>query len=835
MRSCSCCCARRCSPSDPMKASRVITRGKHRRLAQEKDATSARLRFAGLFLCALMVIAGAGLGVFYAVFSQTFPSLTRFQTYFAERPEPTRFYARDGETLLFTLAYENNSGRDLALCESDGEGCLPRKLIEAVKLSREDRVRKGAAVGFAEEMVREVYAGEITSSRHPDLLARLLTAQIRRQYSADELTVLYLNHAWFGQMAFGPDAAAKLYLDKSGDQLTDAECVLFSAIVETPALNPIDSHGAVRDAYLKQLRLLHEHGLFSEEESEALGRANFTIFEPPAYAGGSEPDLITRKALDAVIAAYGRERVERGGLTVITSEDAELQAYIVCAVSGGDEEECPLSSAFSESERNSTADTLHGSAVSAALIDVVSGQLLAAVESAGGTFSDSERAYPVGTSMNYFAALTAFANGSAPSQLLWDLEGTEDEPARGPIRLRDAAVNDCQRCLTTLMGTYGSAAVQNEAALFGLTNSHGTPKNGILNEGGHYTAEEFAFALTPFASLGTQTGTGSSILHPISVSSVRFSDGTTDEPQPRTSRAILSEGLAYLVHHVFSQDTMSMNLSERPAAVKIGKTAVDDSRWVSGYTPTTAAAVRIGETETVSAFTVDENRVETAAKIFWRSVMEFAERGKPVSGWQSPDDISRVRVCLPSGKLPTEACQNTVTEVFLKGAEPWEYDDFYTEVTVNKENGLLATRFTPVSDRETKVFLTLPENARAWAEENGIESVPTDYDPIPALTSAGSVLIETPSSFALLTDGDALNVTVELNLPQSAASWEVTVGDGMFPERWTKVCEGGGLDNGRWRLCEVADLEPGLHVLRVSFILPDSRYESAETYFIIEQ
>lgn len=118
-----------------MKASRVITRGKHRRLAQEKDASSARLRFAGLFLCALMVIAGAGLGVFYAVFSQTFPSLTRFQTYFAERPEPTRFYARDGETLLFTLAYENNSGRDLALCESDGEGCLPRKLIEAVKLS----------------------------------------------------------------------------------------------------------------------------------------------------------------------------------------------------------------------------------------------------------------------------------------------------------------------------------------------------------------------------------------------------------------------------------------------------------------------------------------------------------------------------------------------------------------------------------------------------------------------------------------------------------------------------------------------------------------------------
>lgn len=815
-----------------MKPSRVIIRGKHRRLAQEKDASSARLRFAGLFLCALIVIAGAALGVFYAVFSQTFPSLTRFQAYFEERPEPTRFYARDAETLLFTLAYENDSGKALAICESDGEGCLPRKLIEAVSLTRNDRVRKGAAVGFAEEMVREAYAEDVASSRHPELLVRLLAAQIRRQYSADELTALYLNHAWFGQMAFGPDAAAKLYLDKSGDQLTDAECVLFSAIVDTPALNPIDSNGAVRDAYLKQLRLLHEYGLFTEEETEALGRANFVIFEPPAYEGGSEPDLITRKALDAVIAAYGRERVERGGLTVITTEDAELQSYIVCAVSGGDEEECPLSSAFDQAELTAASDALHSSQVSAAVIDVASGQLLAAVESAGGAISASEQAYPVGTSMNYFAALTAFANGSAPSSLLWDLEGTEEEPARGPIQLRDAAVNDCQRCLTTLTGTYGSSAVQNEAALFGLTNSHGTPKNGILTEGGHYTAEEFAFALTPFAALGTQTGTGTAVIRPISVSLVRFSDGTTDAPQPQTSRAILTEGLAYLVHHVFSQDTMSMNLSDRPAAVKIGVVTGDDSRWVSGYTPTTAAAVRIGETETVSAFTTDENRVETAAKVFWRSVMEFADRGKPVSGWQSPDDISRVRVCLPSGKLPTEACQNTVTEVFLKGAEPWEYDDFYTEVTVNKENGLLATRFTPVSDRETKVFLTLPENARDWAEENGIESVPTEYDPIPAETSDGTVLIETPAAFDTVLSGETLNVTVDLNLPQSAESWEVTIGDGMFPEHWMKVCEGGALDNGRWRLCEIEELEPGLHVLRVSFILPDSRYESAETYFI---
>ena len=304
-----------------MKASRYIIFRKHR----ESDAAAGRplsvLKLIGLTALVLAMTAFVAAGIRYALFTQDLPSLKRFQSYYEAHPEPTRFYARNGETLLFTLAYENFEHRDLAICDEDGEGCFPHTFLESARITREINIRQGNAVPTAEEMVRKVYAEEIEASRDPELLVRILSRQVRSIFGEEQLLTWYYNNAWFGQMAFGLDAAARLYLDKAGSDLTDAECVLMSAIINAPMLNPIDSRGALRDSYLSQLSQLQQAALFTDDEAELLSRNNFIIFEPPQYIGGSEPDIITRKALDTILNRYGREQVERGGLKVITSED----------------------------------------------------------------------------------------------------------------------------------------------------------------------------------------------------------------------------------------------------------------------------------------------------------------------------------------------------------------------------------------------------------------------------------------------------------------------------------------------------------------------------------
>ena len=835
-----------------MKSSRYIIIHRHREAAQRGSLPLSVLTALGLTVLALILIGLTGLTLGYAVFTQSLPSLDLFKLVYANKPEATRFYARDGETLLFTLAYDDFAPRDLYLCDDDGEGCLPHKFLEAARLTREAAVSRGESRPMAEEMVRMVYADYIRESRYPDLAARLLTAQIRKTYGDVQITEWFCNSAWFGQMAFGLDAAARLYLDKSGDSLSDAECVLMSAVINAPMLNPIDSKGALRDFYLNQLATLHQAGLFSDEEAEELARSNFIIFEPPRFANGTEPDIITRKALDAAMLLYGREQVERGGLKIITSEDVPLQAYLRCVTSTENEAEntaCPLSSDYTDEERRAAAEALRTAPASIAVLDVKSGEILAELEARlddghQRTYAPALQAYPIGSSMNYFAALTAFSGGSAPSTLLWDLKNNYNlsaeeagaEVFHGPVQLRDALRNAYQRPLTAHLQRFGSGSVQRTAALFGLSNSHMLTDSEALTQGSSCSAETLAYAMIPFATLGDQTGTNSSgSMHPVTILRIEHDDGTVDDPQAGTRKSLIAENLAYLVHDVFAQEAGGVRLSDRPAAVNIGTVNGENSRWISGYSTELSCALRLSDPRTLSAFVTDTDQVEAASGILWHSVMEFAHRSRPVSGWDVPAGISQVRICLPSGKLPTAACRETMTDVFLQGNEPYEYDEFYVEVPINRENRMLATRLTPPENVVSEIFLELPDSAAEWAAENGIERVPTAYDPIHNEKKSGGVRIESPADFQSFEKDEKVEIIVRLSLSQRPESMQVTLGSGMFPEQWKEVCSGGSLENGQWLLCtlDAASLDPGLYALRAAFILPDHVLRTGETYFTI--
>ena len=837
-----------------MKPSGSIIIRKHRKAAERGSRLILFLKGFGLTSLALFLIIITGAGLAFAVFSQSLPSLEPFHSYYENKPGPTRFYARDGETLLFTLAYKDFTSGDLAVCETDGEGCFPHTFLEASRITRRKNNR-GEAGTITEEMVRNIYAKSIENSRWPDLTIRLLSRQVLQTYGEKQITEWYYNNAWFGQMAFGLDAAARLYLDKSGDSLNDAECVLMSAVINAPMLNPIDSKGALRDFYLNQLAVLHQAGLFTDEETESLSHSNFIIFEPPRYADEAEPDIITGKALDAAMLIYGREQVERGGMKIVTSEDFSLQTYLNCVTSTDNEAEntaCPLSSDYSDEERRTAAEALRTAPASIAILDVKTGQILAELEAQADNdnrryYGSSLQSYPIGNSINYFAALTAFSGGSSPSTLLWDLKnvysnsntenGTETEPYHGPVMLREALTGDYQRPLAAHLQRFGSGAVQRNAALFGLSDSHLLTDDEVLRLGGNYSAETMAFALIPFANSGYQSGSSSGgAIRPVSILRVDWENGGEEIPQPQIQKSLIADNLAYLVHNVFTRSSGSFSLPDRPSAVKIGTAEGEKGMWISGYTTELSAAMRLAESNIISAFVTDDKLMENTAEILWHSLMETAHRDRPVSGWNVPDGISQVRICLPSGKLPTASCRETMTDVFLQGNEPYEYDDYYVTVPINRENRMLATRHTPPENVINEIFLNLPSEADEWAAENGIEQVPTAYDPIRDETRSGAIQIESPTAFQPFDRNSKVDIIVRLSLKEQPETMQVSIGAGMYPAQWQEVCSGGSLENGQWLLCSLntKSFEPGLYVLRTAFTLPDQKYREAETYFEIE-
>ena len=176
-----------------------------------------------------------------------------------------------------------------------------------------------------------------------------------------------------------------------------------------------------------------------------------------------------------------------------------------------------------------------------------------------------------------------------------------------------------------------------------------------------------------------------------------------------------------------------------------------------------------------------------------------------------------------------------MTEVFLSGNEPYEYDEYYVEVPVNRNNRMLATRFTDPEDVEKLIFLNYPAEASAWAAKAGIESMPTEYDPIRDSEQQAGIQITSPASFQSYAVSESIDVIVRLDLPEAPESFQVSVGQGMYPESWQEMCRGAALENGRWLLCSLDGdaLTPGLHALRAAFISADNKYQSAETYFEI--
>ena len=64
----------------------------------------------------------------------------------------------------------------------------------------------------------------------------ILAAEISRTYEKNEILELYLNEIYFGNLAYGIEAAAQTYFDKSAANLTLAEATLLAGLPQAPAL-----------------------------------------------------------------------------------------------------------------------------------------------------------------------------------------------------------------------------------------------------------------------------------------------------------------------------------------------------------------------------------------------------------------------------------------------------------------------------------------------------------------------------------------------------------------------------------------------------------------------
>jgi membrane peptidoglycan carboxypeptidase len=847
---------------DPMKSrlqTLLIVKDRKKRRKQKSVKTRRSLRQVSLISLIVLLIVVASIpvitGYYYTQLTTDLPSSEWIPAYLD--PEngillsPTVLMDKSNEIEIYRLEEAGIQRRYLPLDPNRPEFISPYVVQLSVAVYQPDFwsspgynrniLSTDTERTIAETLVEKLLLWDEPMNLNRILRMRLLAAQITNKYGRAQVLEWYLNSSGYGHHTIGVDSAARLYLNKNASELNLAEAALLVSTSLTPALNPMDAPQAALENQVNLLKQLNEEGFISDEDYNTAKKSELEIVSAVAnqkQIASAFSSLVINKLYEI----YGRERVELGGLRVITSLDYEIQQALRCTIisqlkrvkgSTSDNATCSperfLPSLFDESM---DGIELMGSGI---ILNPRSGEVLAMV---GDLKGDEESPFNTrkqgGTILTPLIAVNAFARGFSPATQVWDTPAylSEDlsdyqlpiDSYKGPLRFRTALANDYLTGITRLFDQIGYDVVSRSANSFGLnTISNLDQVQEMLFSGESVTIVEVADFYSIFATSGTHYGIKNPVnglIEPKLLRHVEMIDSLVLDDFQTDSQAILSSQLAYLTHDILKDDyerraTLGYpNLLDlgRPSGAKFGATFTKDEIWTAGYTPQYVSVIWFGQSE-AEAFELNPK----IAGGVWYAMMQWLHQNLPVENWQKPTGISEVVVCNLSGLLPTRECPDTITEIFIDGTQPAGYDNLFKSYEINRETGLLATVFTPAEMVETRTYMLVPEDALDWASANNIAVPPKDYDLIQAPNPSEDALITAPANYSYVRGVVDVMGTVQT---QDLTSYRIQIGQGLNPASWLQIGEDltGKISNRKIVEWDTNEIEDGLYAMRLMVI-----------------
>ena len=712
--------------------------------------------------------------------------------------QPTRIYDRTGEHLLAAFSPDDSPRGYVALDESNPQH-IPPELAEAVVALNDPGFWKHSGYTtagwqdpylhptLAQRLVADFLLFDEEPTIRRALRERLLAAQITAHFGRSQILEWTLNSAHFGRYAFGVEAAAQLYFGKSAGELTRIESAILAGVMETPSLNPLDAPQVAIQRGREIIAQLREQGILSAEAADEALTTPIGI-QPQPESTPKPAEAFVNLVLAQLDSRFSLARIERGGLTVYTSLDYDLQQNAACITANyaARLEGIPDPESACDSARLlpplPPGAALTEASSSALILDPTTGQVLAMVgETLKGQETPLTTAHNPGSLLTPFIYLTGFTRGLGPASLVWDIPAqvsvqNYDGQYHGPLRLRNALANDYRVPAEEVMQQMGAENVERITASFGVALDEPLRLLVVAGAYGVFSTEGGYYGQDRDGAFGPTT-----ILRVESADHATWLDWSVPEARP-----VVSPGLAYLVTNALSDEPArwpslgSPNAFEigRPAGAKLGQTADGQDVWAAGYTPTRVVVTWTGAR-------TEGARISPRLSIaLWNALMQLASQGQPRDGWPIPQGVTVMDVCDPSGLLPTSDCPNIVSELFLNGSEPTQIDTLYRSYQVNRETGYLATVFTPPQFVEERIYLIVPPEAQAWAESTGLPLPPSSYDAIQPPRVNPEVSITSPALFA---EVDGVVKIVGTASGTDFAYYRVQVGQGLNPRDWIQV------------------------------------------------
>jgi 1A family penicillin-binding protein len=644
----------------------------------------------------------------------------------------------------------------------------------------------------------------------------VLAIEINRQYSKKEILEVYLNQIYYGNLAYGIEAAAQTYFGKPAKDLSLAEAAMLAGLPQSPAIH--DPYANPAGATARQadvLRLMVKAQFITQAEADTALATKLT-FKSLGFASQA-PHFVTyvRQELERNIPP---EAIYQSGLKVTTTLNPRLQA-------------------IAEAEVAHQIDALAGRNVTngaLVAIDVPTGQILALVgskdfrdEAIDGQVNMATSPRQPGSSIKPLTYLAAFEQLNwTPSTLIMDTpveypDGAGgvyqpknyDDKFHGPVLLRSALANSYNIPPIKALQQLGVDALKEMAARLGISTLTRNDYGLALTLGaGELPLVELTGAYEAMANSGV-------LLPPTSILQITDSAGRVIEPYRAQPRQVLKPEHAYLITSILTDNearspsfgpNSPLKLS-RPAAAKTGTTNDYRDNWTMGFTPDLVTGVWVGNADNTPMINV--SGVAGAGPI-WHNFMERAHEGRPVRDFVRPPSIIELEICADSGTLPSPACPQRRKEIFFKDQPPPGPErDIHQLIAIDRNSGLRANEFCRLNVEE-KYFRVYPgEDGRAWALSQSIEQPPEQYCPSSNIVA----LITNPQ------DGASVRGTITLEGSAVAANFrqfQVELGKGTNPDSFMVVLGPVGqlVEQGALGTLDTTQVENGAYTLRLVVI-----------------
>jgi len=491
---------------------------------------------------------------------------------------------------------------------------------------------------ITQQYVKNVYlGGQRTISRK--LKEAVLAEKLERIYTKDQIFERYLNAVYFGNGAYGVEAAAETYWHIHASQLNPLQSATLAGLIKSPVYyDPVTQPARSKERRNLVLEDMAKQGYITYETAAALEAKPIKVFSPRPTADSRFAYFMdyVSKGLQQ---QFGVEQTFSGGLRVQTTLDAGLQIAAEKAVSNW-------------------LSTPGDPSAALVAIDPRNGEIRAMVGGNNFTrrkFNLATQAHrQAGSAFKPFTLVAALQKGISlnsiwvgPPHLTipdrrclgpdgpWQVANYADESA-GTMSLMQGIAHSVNTIFAQVVVKAGPSNVARAAHAMGIT-SRLLPVCSITLGSQAVSPLEMADAYATLAARGIHHA-------PQSIGVVKDSNGTALWRDDQPGRRVISQSVADLatvaLQGVIDHGTGTAANIGRPAAGKTGTAENFQDAWFCGYTPQLTTCVWVGYPKGE----IPMHYVDGFADVFggsipaniWREFMARAMANLPVLGFANP-------------------------------------------------------------------------------------------------------------------------------------------------------------------------------------------------------